>query len=299
MGYNIMPKGRSKLTSLIASITNRPTGGGNKKEGLAPSVGKGNLSIWNGLARAYGTPEDRNKLFCINQLGSINPRVYQTKAPSDGVRPCPKKGNRKPKNLEDAVGNVGGKIITAPNSLLGNGRIVNLSRNVGTQLIENDYFQIIVDNLFKTSGKDIVEISLEGQTKLTSTSLTKLLDNKIIDGQLRSLNLSGITAVNTATWHYMATKISEDNKRVVNLDVSYTNIPFDAIRTLLTANSLVTLNLDFLVPELSDAQLKAIAEEVKKNPRNLKVLSMQKKIRSPGTSIKNVRVNKIVSNISN
>ena len=36
-----MPKGRSKRTSLKASITNRPTGGGNKKEGLAPSVGKG------------------------------------------------------------------------------------------------------------------------------------------------------------------------------------------------------------------------------------------------------------------
>ena len=82
-----MPKGRSKRTSLKASITNRPTGGGNKKEGLAPSVGKGNLSIWNGMGRAYGTPEDRNKLFCINQLGSINPRVYQTRAPSDGVRP--------------------------------------------------------------------------------------------------------------------------------------------------------------------------------------------------------------------
>ena len=94
-----MPKGRSKRTSLIASITNRPTGGGNKKEGLPPLVGTGNLSIWNGMGRAYGTPEDRNKLFCINQLGSINPRVYQTRAPSDGVRPCPDKDKKplKPK----------------------------------------------------------------------------------------------------------------------------------------------------------------------------------------------------------
>ena len=66
-----MPKGRSKRTSLIASITNRPTGGGSKKEGLAPSVGTGNLSIWKGMGRSYGTPEDRNKLFCINQLGSV------------------------------------------------------------------------------------------------------------------------------------------------------------------------------------------------------------------------------------
>ena len=129
-----MPKGRSKRTSLIASITNRPTGGGSKKEGLAPSVGTGNLSIWKGMGRSYGTPEDRNKLFCINQLGSVNPRVYQTRAPSDGVRPCPKKGDRKPKNLEDAVDKVGGEIKTGPNSLLGKGRIVNLSTDVGTQL---------------------------------------------------------------------------------------------------------------------------------------------------------------------
>ena len=296
-----MPKGRSKRTSLKASITNRPTGGGNKKEGLAPSVGKGSLSIWNGMGRAYGTPEDRNKLFCINQLGSINPRVHQTRAPSDGVRPCPKKGDRKPKNLKDAVGRVGGQIRTAPNSLLGNGDILDLSRDVGTQtqLIDNDYFKIIVDNLFKTTGKKIVEISLEGQTKLTSTSLTNLLGNKIINGQLRSLNLSGMTAVNSATWHYMATKLSEQDKRVVNLDVSYTNIPFTAIMTLLGANSLVTLNLDFLVPGLTDAQLKKIAEKVKENPGNLRVLSMQTLEKQTTASIRNVRVNNVTRNISN
>jgi hypothetical protein len=294
-----MPKGRSKRTSLIASITNRPTGGGSKKEGLAPSVGTGNLSVWKGMGRAYGTPEDRDKLFCINQLGSVNPRVYQTRAPSDGVRPCPKKRDRKPKNLEDAVDKVGGEIKTGPNSLLGKGRIVNLSTDVGTQLIDNNYFEIIVDNLFKTTGKKIVEISLEGQTQLTSISLTRLLDNEIADGQLRSLNLSRMTGINSATWHYMAAKLLEQDKRVVNLDVSHTNIPFDAIMTLLGTNSLVTLNLDFLVPGLTDAQLKEIAEKVKENPGNLRVLSMQRNVRAPGTSIKNTRINKVVSNTIN
>ena len=165
-------------------------------------------------------------------------------------------------------------------------------------MIDNNYFEIIVDNLFKTTGKKIVEISLEGQTQLTSISLTRLLDNEIADGQLRSLNLSRMTGINSATWHYMAAKLLEQDKRVVNLDVSYTNIPFDAIMTLLRANSLVTLNLDF-VPGLTDVQLKEIAEKVKENPGNLRVLSMQRNVRAPGTSIKNTRINKVVSNTIN
>ena len=66
-------------TRYKASITNQNQGGGNKKEGLPPSVGTGNLSVWNGMGRAYGTPEDRALQVCINQLGSVNPRVYQSR----------------------------------------------------------------------------------------------------------------------------------------------------------------------------------------------------------------------------
>lgn len=60
-----------------ASITNQNQGGGNAKEGLPPSVGRG--SVWNTMSRAYGTPEDRALQVCINQLGSVNPRVYQSR----------------------------------------------------------------------------------------------------------------------------------------------------------------------------------------------------------------------------
>ena len=69
----------SWTTRYKASITNQNQGGGNAKEGLPPSVGKGNLSVWNGMGRAYGTPEDRALQVCINQLGSVNPRVYQSR----------------------------------------------------------------------------------------------------------------------------------------------------------------------------------------------------------------------------
>ena len=62
-----------------ASRANKNQGGGNAKEGLPPSVGKGSLSLTKGMSRAYGTPEDRELQVCINQLGSVNPRVYQSR----------------------------------------------------------------------------------------------------------------------------------------------------------------------------------------------------------------------------
>ena len=65
-----------------ASITNRPTGGGNKKSGLPPNIGKGMFS----LTRAYGSPANRRKVFYINQLSWTGGRFYQTRGPSDGVR---------------------------------------------------------------------------------------------------------------------------------------------------------------------------------------------------------------------
>jgi hypothetical protein len=69
----------SKSARFKQSITNQNQGGGSKKQGLMPSVGTGTLSNWNGLGRAYGTPKSREMLICINQLGSVNPRVYQSK----------------------------------------------------------------------------------------------------------------------------------------------------------------------------------------------------------------------------
>ena len=69
-----------------ASITNRPTGGGNKKGGLPSSVGKGIFSLHRGLNRAYGSIAHRQRVFYINQLGWTGGRFYQTRGPSDAVR---------------------------------------------------------------------------------------------------------------------------------------------------------------------------------------------------------------------
>lgn len=83
------PGSRTTKRLNIASYTSQNQGGGNKKQGLAPSVGTGGFSLWNGMQRASSTPADRAKVFCINQLGNIGMKNYQTGAPSDGVkRPC-------------------------------------------------------------------------------------------------------------------------------------------------------------------------------------------------------------------
>ena len=74
------------LIARKASIINRPQGGGNKKSGLPPSVGQGTFSIWRGLARAYGSPAQRRKVYFINQLSWTGGRYYQTRGPSDGVK---------------------------------------------------------------------------------------------------------------------------------------------------------------------------------------------------------------------
>lgn len=67
------------------SITHRPQGGGPKKQGLLPVVGTGQFSRFYGMRRAGSSPYQRQKLFCINQIGGISGFHYQTKAPSDGV----------------------------------------------------------------------------------------------------------------------------------------------------------------------------------------------------------------------
>ena len=67
------------------SISNGNQGGGPKKQGLLPVVGTGQFSLWNGMRRAGSTPRQRQKVYCINQIGGVSGFHYQTKSPSDGV----------------------------------------------------------------------------------------------------------------------------------------------------------------------------------------------------------------------
>lgn len=47
-------------------------GGGNKKQGLAPTTNKPVQFVLRAIKRrAYSTPEQRQRVFCINQIGGI------------------------------------------------------------------------------------------------------------------------------------------------------------------------------------------------------------------------------------
>ena len=65
------------------SRTTRPQGG-SAKSGLVSSVGMGQLNLTHGLGRAFSSVEDR-KNFCFNGIGGVGGKLYQTRAPSDGV----------------------------------------------------------------------------------------------------------------------------------------------------------------------------------------------------------------------
>ena len=43
---------RNRVSSMNSSRSNQDQGGGNKKQGLAPSVRTGQFSLWNGMGRA-------------------------------------------------------------------------------------------------------------------------------------------------------------------------------------------------------------------------------------------------------
>jgi len=257
-----MPKGRSKRTSLKASITNRPTGGGNKKEGLAPSVGKGNLSIWNGMGRAYGTPEDRNKLFCINQLGSINPRVHQTKAPSDGVRPCPDKDG-KARNLKEAIGRTGSTL--QPDVRNNNSASVELNagfEQTGRRLSNKEVEELVIN--LENTEESVTAINFSGQP-ITSNQLIAILNKEIKkspEKRVKTLILRGCTSITNSGWGYLILLLKETS--IVNLDISETKISFTHVLEIIklaipdsgaTPVPIKTLNLNNLNPQLTQDQL--------------------------------------------
>lgn len=87
MSYRFSRSRASRGTNISYkdSISNGNQGGGPKKQGLLPVVGTGQFSLWYGMCRAGSTPKQREKVFCINQIGGVSGYHYQTRAPSDGV----------------------------------------------------------------------------------------------------------------------------------------------------------------------------------------------------------------------
>jgi len=67
-------------------ITNRPSGGGDKLQGLTSTTDKPANSIRSIQNKAWGV--HRNYVFCINQLGGIGRHFSQFENRADGVTNC-------------------------------------------------------------------------------------------------------------------------------------------------------------------------------------------------------------------
>ena len=66
-----------------AKITNRPSGGGSKLQGLTSTTNKKTDTIRAIKERAWG--ENRNIVFCMNQLGGVGRHKSQFHTPADGL----------------------------------------------------------------------------------------------------------------------------------------------------------------------------------------------------------------------
>ena len=66
-----------------SKITARPSGGGNKLQGLTSTTNKRSGSIRAIKERAWG--ENRNLIFCLNQLGGVGRNKSQFHTPADGL----------------------------------------------------------------------------------------------------------------------------------------------------------------------------------------------------------------------
>ena len=85
MRIRSMSAGRAGASVYNANV-NGDQGGGNKLQGLAPTTNKRVNFILNAIKRrAYSTPEQRAKGFCINQLGGIGAPSKMFATGADGV----------------------------------------------------------------------------------------------------------------------------------------------------------------------------------------------------------------------
>ena len=85
MRIRSMSAGRSGASVYNANV-NGEQGGGNKKQGLAPTTNKRVEFVLRAIQkRSYASPEQRSKVFCINQLGGIGRPSKMFATTADGV----------------------------------------------------------------------------------------------------------------------------------------------------------------------------------------------------------------------
>lgn len=85
MRIRSMSAGRAGASVYNANV-NGDQGGGDKKQGLAPTTNKRVEFVLRAIQnRAYASPEQRAKVFCINQLGGIGRPSKMFATTADGV----------------------------------------------------------------------------------------------------------------------------------------------------------------------------------------------------------------------
>lgn len=70
-----------------SKITARPSGGGSKLQGITSTTDRSALAIRSVQNRAWGA-QNRNIIFCLNQLGGVGRHKSQFHTPADGVQGC-------------------------------------------------------------------------------------------------------------------------------------------------------------------------------------------------------------------
>ena len=85
MRIRSMSAGRAGASVYNANV-NGDQGGGDAKQGLAPTTNKRVQFVLRAIQRrAYATPEQRSNVFCINQLGGIGRPSKMFATTADGV----------------------------------------------------------------------------------------------------------------------------------------------------------------------------------------------------------------------
>ena len=85
MRIRSMSAGRAGASVYNANV-NGDQGGGDAKQGLAPTTNKRVQFVLRAIQRrAYASPEQRSKVFCINQLGGIGRPSKMFATTADGV----------------------------------------------------------------------------------------------------------------------------------------------------------------------------------------------------------------------
>ena len=88
MGFHPSRRSYSVSTNVSTKITNLPSGGGNKLQGIPPTIAYRNELLRHILREAYNPPLPRTIITCLNQIGGIGRNRSQFLPTADGTNSC-------------------------------------------------------------------------------------------------------------------------------------------------------------------------------------------------------------------